>query len=445
VAGLLLAPGMGKTSTILGTFKLLKKKKMVRRMLVIAPLRPCYLVWPAEVAKWTDFEDLKVSIIHGDNKRAALDDDADMHVINPEGLEWLYETLRNDPKYRNAWPWDMLVVDESTKFKHTNTKRFKLLKPMLNNFNRRYILTGTFAPNGMMDVFGQAYILDQGASLGRYITHFRNSFFYPSGYGGYDWQLRDGADLQIMDRLKPIVLRMSAEDWLDMPDKTVNLIYVSMPPEALRKYRTLEKEFFAKLDKGVVNAVNAGALSMKLRQFASGAVYTDREGAYEAVHTAKIDALMDLIEEQGGEPLLVAYEFRHDLEAIQAAHKAVYKKPAAIIGAGASRAEEARAVADWNAGKLPVMLMNPASGSYGLNLQQVGRAVCWYSLTWNLEHYEQFNDRIYRQGVSGSVVIHHILTKSTMDSIMYQRLQGKDKIQQAIMDAVKRYRKINSK
>jgi SNF2 family DNA or RNA helicase len=433
VAGLLLAPGMGKTSTMLGVLKILKSQNMVRRALVIAPLRPCYHVWPAEVQKWTDFNDFKIGVLHGKEKDQILaDESTDIQVINPEGLAWLYDKLRS--RRGKNWPWEMLVVDESTKFKNTDITRFRLLKPMLGNFQRRYILTGTFAPNGMMDVFGQTYILDQGAALGRYITHFRGNYFYPTGYGGYDWQLRDGAEEEIMQKLAHLMLRMRAEDWIDMPPKTDNLIWVEMPSKVQKDYDKLEKDFFLELEKGKLFAANAAALSMKLRQFAGGAVYTF-EGAAETIHTAKLDALKDLIEELQGDPLLVGYEFQHDFDAIQK----LLGGDVPSLGNRQKAKVEKSIVNAWNAGKLPVLLANPKSAGHGLNLQGTSRNVCFFNLTWDLELYEQFVDRVYRQDVTGAVIVHHILAKNTIDHAIYRRLQGKDKKQQAIMDALRGY------
>jgi SNF2 family DNA or RNA helicase len=239
-AGLFLDPGLGKTSTTLGAFNILQKQGYVTRMLVIAPMRVCYNVWPNEVMKWEQFGHLKVNVLHGKGKEEALNDPADIYVINPEGLPWLAERDR----LKRIKP-EMLVVDESTKFKNGSSKRFKLLKKMLNQFDRRYILTGTPTSQGLEDLFGQIYILDGGNALGQYITHYRRKYFYQTGYGGYSYEPREGAADEIAEKIAPFTLRLKAEDYLELPELVYNEVVVDLPQDVRLMYQELEREFIA--------------------------------------------------------------------------------------------------------------------------------------------------------------------------------------------------------
>jgi SNF2 family DNA or RNA helicase len=445
-AGLFLDPGLGKTSTSYAAFSILREKGIVRRMLVIAPLRPAHLVWPVEAQKWADFADLKVVVLHGPKKNELLTSDADVFVINPEGLPWLEERFR---KWQNA-P-EMLVVDESTKFKHSRTQRFKLLKKMLSRFKRRYILTGTPAPNGLLDLFGQVYILDLGEALGAFISHYRNNFFVPTGYGGYTWVPRDGADEEIQEKLEPLVVRLSAEDYLDLPEKVTTVIGVDLPPKAAKEYARLKQDLVLRLKDGEVTAPNAGALTAKLRQAANGAVYADeidgdaplKAGAFRPtvhLHDAKIDALRDLVDELSGQPVLIAYEFQHDVRRIQEALKGLYGGDASAVpymGGGVTTRRAREIEGAWNRGELPALPVHPASAAHGLNLQAGGHHLIWFGLTYNLEYHDQLIDRIYRQGQDETVFVYYLIAKRTMDATVLNVLRGKAHTQKALLDALK--------
>lgn len=458
-SALFLDPGLGKTSITLAAIKVLKQKKLLNKVLLIAPLRVCYSVWPKEVDKWTDFNGIKVAVLHGAKKEAALQSDADIYVINPEGLDWLLQTTKTksssgktmvdvDLRRFKSLGFDTLVIDELSKFKHTNTNRFKSLKLVLGTFGRRWGLTGSPASNGLLDLFGQCYILDQGRTLGPYISRYRTQYFIP-GHDGFSWHIRKGAEQEIYDRIRPLVLRMSADDYLDMPALIENNIKVELPDQVMRIYNQLEEDLIARLDSKIIVASTAAAASIKCRQVANGGIYIDPEvqaliklpksnREWVNLHTAKIDALADLIEELQGSPLLVAYDFEHDLDRLR--EKLGADIP--YIGGGVSAKRSAELEAKWNAGKLPVLLGHPQAMAHGLNLQEMGNHVCWHSLTWDYELYDQFIRRVLRQGnKSKKVFCHHIMAKGTIDEAVLYALKSKRKGQNALFDALKNLRK----
>ena len=458
-SALFLDPGLGKTSITLAAVKLLKQKKLLNKVLLIAPLRVCHLVWPAETEKWTDFSGLKVVVLHGPEKDALLKTEADIYVINPEGLDWLLQAQKSktatgktkvdvDLRRFKAFGFDTLVVDELSKFKHTNTNRFKGLKHVLNTFARRWGLTGSPAPNGLLDLFGQCYVLDQGRTLGPYISHYRMKYFVPS-HDGFSWTIREGAEQEIYDRIRPLALRMAADDYLDMPTLITNNIRVDLPDKVMDMYTTLEDDLIAKIDSKVIVASTAAAASIKCRQVANGGIYLDPEvqaliklpkstREWANLHTEKVDALADLIEELQGSPLLVAYDFAHDLDRLQEK----LGKDVPYIGGGVSTKRMTELVDQWNAGKLPVLLGHPQAMSHGLNLQEMGHHVCWHSMTWDYELYDQFIRRVLRQGnKSKRVFVHHILARGTIDEVMLAATKSKRRGQDALFDALQSSRK----
>lgn len=456
-SALFLEPGLGKTSVTLAAIKLLKQKKLLDKVLLIAPLRVCYSVWPKEVDKWTDFRGLKVSVLHGAKKDAALKTEADIYVVNPEGLDWLLQakktkTVAGKTKVEinlarfKALGFDTLVVDELSKFKHTNTNRFKSLRQVLHTFQRRWGLTGSPAANGLMDLFGQCYVLDQGRTLGQYISHYRMKYFVP-GYDGFSWDLRKGAEQEIYERLRPLVLRMAAKDYLDMPTLIENNIRVDLPASVAKIYNQLEDDLIAKLDSRIIVASTAAAASIKCRQVASGGIYLDAETEalvklpksqreWVNLHTEKVDALADLIDELQGSPLLVAYEFIHDLDRL---HKKL-GVDVPYIGGGVTAKRSAELAGLWNAGKLPVLLGHPQAIAHGLNLQEIGNHVCWHSLTWDYELYDQFIRRVLRQGnKSKNVFCHHIIARGTIDEVVLAAVKSKRSGQNALFDALRKF------
>lgn len=427
--GLLLDPGLGKTSICLSAIKLLKARGLVGKVLIVAPLRPCYLVWPEELKKWDTFRDLTYTILHGKDKEANLKKEVDIYIINPDGLEWL---LVRDVKKLG---FDMLIIDESTMLKRTNTKRFKLIKPTLPLFRRRYILTGSPTPNGYMDLFGQIYLLDLGHALGRFITSYRRDYFYQSGYGGYEWNLQPGAEARIQERVKPLVMRLAAEDYIKLPKLIVSDIYVELDDRARATYKMMEKELIALIRSEYVTAANVASAITKCRQLANGAIYmADR--SVEEVHKAKLEAVTALVEELSGVPALIAYEFEHDKTRLIKA----LGKNTPYIGGGVTPRRTAELEAAWNRGDLPVLLGHPASMGHGLNLQNSGNHVVWFAPTWNYEYYEQLIGRVRRQGARfNTVFVHRILVRGTVDEVVLATLQQKSVNETTLLAALKDY------
>lgn len=432
--GLFLDPGLGKTSTVLAAIKILLAKKLARRILIVAPLRPAYKVWPDEIEKWEDFHHLRWTVLHGTQKEAKLQADADIFVINPEGLEWLTTTSTGKTLLSLV---DVLVIDESSKFKDSQTKRFKLLKPWLSSFKRRWILTGTPAPNGLLDLFGQIYILDLGRSLGKFITHFRKEFFDQSPYVKYEWKQKPDAWAKVTDRISPLVLQLSAEDYLDMPKLVSITIPVYLPETSRRVYDDVENEFVHWLSPtSVIVAANSAVAGGKLRQCANGAVYVS-EGNYKEIHEEKLDALDSLLEEFNSSPCLIFYEFTHDAERIKRRHPGIQ-----ILGDGISPQRFASLVDGFNDGIIPALLCHPASVGHGLNLQGACSKTVWFSIPWNLEHYDQAIARVYRQGQREQTVsVYHLVAKDTIDERIMKTLEKKDRTQQDLLIELHRHRK----
>lgn len=437
-SALFLEPGLGKTSVCLTALRALHKGKHIRRVLIIAPLRVCFGVWPAEAKKWDDFTHLDVAVLHDDNraggKEKALKSKAPICVINPEGLPWLV-------KRKELRDFDVLIVDESTKFKNRDTQRFVLLKGMLGQFKWRWILTGTPAPNNLLDLWAQMFIVDDGARLTRFITHFRREYF-DEVFNGFarEYRPRPDTGARIRGQIKDVALYMAALDHLRMPELIENTISVELPPAALKDYRRVEDGLLAMVDDVAVSTAQASAISMKLRQLASGTVYGEG-GDVGVSHDAKIEALVDLVEEQNGQPLLVAVAFQHEAEAIRKALCKEFGFEVPYLGGGISAPAGQRVAEQWNAGSLPVLLAHPASVAHGLNLQAGGRAVVWFTPTWSLEEYLQFNGRVWRQGQKHSVVVHHLVARGTIDETVIARIKGKDADQRSLLDMLKSRRK----
>ena len=460
-AGLLMDPGLRKTSCTLAALKVLFKRKMCRRVLVLAPLRVCYGVWPEEVKKWKDFEHFRVVVLHGPDKDKKLQEDADIYVMNYEGLDWLLgaekvvgktgkvSTGYSLKNFKTLSP-EILVCDESTKLKKSDTARFKSMKQILGKFHRRWILTGTPAPNGLLDLFGQAYVMDQGKSLGPYITHYKSKYFMPVDRMGYTWVPQPGAQEKIYEALAPYVLRLDARDYLELPELIENDIVVDLPPKVRKIYDDLELDFLALLDSGeVVTSPSTATAIISLRQIANGALYRkaaisdDADGfsagprEWTELHSAKIEALQELIESLQGSPLLVAYAFKHDLARLRAA----LGKDVPYIGSGVTGPQTADIVRRWNAGEIPVLLGHPASMGHGLNMQDAGNQVAWFAPNYDLELYDQFNKRVLRSGNTNShVTVHRFIARHTVDEMIVAALRRKAKGQSALLDALKEYR-----
>ena len=428
-----LDPGLGKTSITLQAIKILKAAGACYKVLVVSPLRPAYAVWPVEMSKWDNFADLTVSVLHGPNKAKMLDDKSDIHVINFEGLQWLARSLTPLKQF----PYDILIVDEISYLRNTRTERFKSLSPMLDKFKRRFGLTGSPAPNSLMDVFGPQLVIDRGATFGRYITHFRTAYFHQTGYGGYTWSLNTGAADKIYELMAEKVLRMKAEDYLDMPELLLNRVYVELPKAARLMYKELEDKLLTEVDSEQVTAATAAVAVGKCQQMANGAIYVDgAEREVKVIHDEKLNAVEELVEGLNGQPCIIGYHFRHDLMRLQ---KLFPHAP--VLGSGVTGKAMNDIIDNWNAGELSVLLAHPQSAGHGLNLQGAGHAVIWFSNTWSLEIYEQFIRRLWRQGQRNNIVVHQIIARDTIDEAIVAAISGKDKTQQALLNAIKDYAK----
>lgn len=418
-------PGTGKTGQVLATHTTLLKKNLIDKLLIFAPLNPIHETWPAEIEKW-GFP-LTHAILHGSKKDEALRTDADVYLINYDGLEWLSANHRELLKRGKRW-W--AVFDESTKIKHTNTKRFKLLRPMLPRFGRRTALTGTPAPNGLMDLFGQVYAIDLGERLGRYVTAYRREYFYPSGYGGYTWVLQEDGEKRIYEKLDGLFYRVD-ERVLDLPKLHDVPLWVPLTPKAKKVYDTLEKEFVAEVRKNLVTAVNAGVLSQKLRQVACGQLYDENHDSIE-VHDRKIEAVTDLVEQLQGNPLLIGYEFTANGE------KLAEVLDAPLINGDTKRKEVKAIIADFNKGKHRAVVTQFATVALGLNMQEACHTMALFGLPWNLETYIQWKKRVHRGGQKRQVIAHHILARGTIEELQWRVLGEKGRTQAKLLTAIQR-------
>lgn len=460
-SGLFLPPGLGKTGITLKALTILFKEKLAKKVLVIAPLRVCFSVWPGEVEKFKDFSHLKVVVLHGDagDKDELLKQDGDIFVINPEGLDWLLQTeKRPDPrnskkklvsvdvrKFKRLG-FDTLIIDELTKFKNHASDRFKALKQVLPTFSRRWGLTGSPAANGLIQLFGQMYCLDQGRSLGAYITHYRRKYFH-EGYDGFSWILNEGAEEQIYEAINPLVLRISEEDaGLDVPQLVVNDIWVDLDPKAMQIYKAMEDDLITAIEDGLIVAKNTGVAMGKCRQIANGAIYKTQDvealvklpkskREWALVHDAKYQAVEDLLEELQGTPILMSYEFEHDYDRL----KALY--PEATFVASVPMKKFKALEESWNAGEVPQLFTQSSSVSHGLNLQKAGNHIGMIGIPWDFEVYEQLIRRIKRQGNSNKrVFLHRILARGTVDEVIAATLDSKDRTQQALFEGLKKLR-----
>lgn len=423
--------GLGKTVTVLTALNILKYDWFeVDRALVIAPLRVAKYTWPEEVRKWDHLRHLRVSVVAGlspDERRIALERDADIYVINRDLVPWLVEYLLS--RWRRSWPWDVLVLDESSSFKNPSGKRFRALRKIATRMQRVIELTGTPASNTIQDLWSQIYLLDGGARLGKTVSAFRSRFMVPQilHYGPktfQKWTARSDALQKIHSLLSDIVVSMRAEDWLTLPQKIVNPIKIHLSEEALKLYRKLERDYVLRYtESDVITAPSAGALGTKLLQLANGAVYDDQGKVYK-VHDEKLEALKEIVEDASG-PVLVYYAFRHDLQRLRDALP------------GARMLENERDIKDWNDGKIDVLLAHPASAGHGLNLQAGGSVMIWFGLPWSLELYQQAVARLYRQGQTRPVIIHHLIAAGTIDEDVAARLEQKAATQETLIEALK--------
>ena len=394
----------------------------IHRILVVAPLRVARTTWSDEIEKWDHLSNLTFAIAVGTEKEriAALGQKADITMINRENLQWLIE------KSGQSFEYDMVVIDELSSFKNHQAKRFKALMKVRPKVKRIVGLTGTPSSNGLMDLFAEFKILDMGVRLGRFIGQYRNAYFTPDKMNGpivYSYKPLPSAEKIIYEKISDITISMKATDHLKMPELIECETVVKMSEKEKKNYTTLKKELVLSIPDGEITVANAASLSNKLSQMANGAIYFE-DNEFVTIHDRKLDALEDLIESANGKPLLVAYWFKHDLERIKERFDVREIKTSDDIK-------------DWNDGKILVAVIHPASAGHGLNLQSGGSTLVWFGLTWSLELYQQTNARLYRQGQKNTVVIHHIITKGTIDEDIVKALKRKDKTQSSLIDAVK--------
>ena len=424
-SGIFLDMGLGKTViTLTAIEELMYNSFEVKRVLVVAPLRVARDTWSGECDKWDHLKHIKMSLILGDERERirAINRNADIYVINRENLAWLID------HYGKSFPYDMVVLDELSSFKDPSSKRFRKMKSVRQFVKRIVGLTGTPAPNGLLDLWPQIYLLDMGKRLGRYISAYRNEYFVPDKRNGqviYSYKPRPYAEREIYKKINDLCVSMKAADYIKMPDRVDNFIEVKMSDNEKRLYDRLERDTLLPFSDGDIDAVNAAALATKLLQMANGAVY-DENKIVKHIHNKKLEALEDLYEAANGKPVLIFYMYKHDRDRIKA-----------LIGQDARELDSARDIADWNAGRIKAAIAHPASTGHGLNLQAGGSTIIWYGLTWSLELYQQANARLWRQGQKDTVVVHHIITKDTIDEQVIRVIQKKERGQSALMNAVK--------
>lgn len=421
-AAVFLDCGLGKTViTLTAIRELLHDSFTVRRVLIIAPLRVARDTWPAEIRKWDHLSDLTYAVAVGNTAKrlAALRQKAEITIINRENVDWLVKN--------NTFDFDMVVVDELSAFKSHRTRRFKALMKVRPMVSRIVGLTGTPSSNGLMDLWAEFRLLDMGKRLGRFLTHYRERYFLPDKRNAqmvFTYKPRPGAEEKIYEAIGDITISMKSGDYLELPKCLTNVVRVEMNERERRLYERLKKDMAAEIDGKEIDAMNAAALSGKLLQMAAGAVY-DGEGQAVRLHDRKLDALEDLVESANGRPVLIAYWFCHDLERIRKRFP------------GARELRQEADIADWNAGKISIGLIHPASAGHGLNLQDGGSMLIWFSLTWSLELNQQTNARLWRQGQKHTVTIHYLVMKDSIDESVMAALSRKDKVQEALMSAVK--------
>lgn len=435
-AGLFLDMGLGKTVTVLTAIKELKYGRFeVNKVLVVAPKKVAEGTWSREKDKWEHTKMLRVSKVLGaEPKRIkALNTMADIYVTNRENVVWLVDY------YRNSWPFDMVVLDESSSFKNHKAKRFKALAGISGRIKRLVELTGTPSPNGLADLWAQVFLLDGGERLGKSYSQFRERYFDPGARGNgiiYNYRPKEGTEGSILEKISDICTSMKAEDYLQLPDMVCNEVVVELDAKARKKYQELEREMVLSIPEETeeISVTSAAALGNKLLQLANGAVYGEDRSVH-CIHNCKMEAFMELVEGLQGKSVLVFYTYQHDKSRLLEA-----------LGKTALAVRELKTPADeddWNAGEINVLLAHPASSAYGLNLQQGGNHVIWFGLTWNYEQYTQANKRLHRQGQTEKTIIHHLVCAGTRDEDVMEALRRKEGVQDFVMESLKaRIRKI---
>lgn len=422
-SALLLDMGLGKSVSTLTAIKYLMFQELeVMKVLIIAPKRVAESVWDAEISKWSHLSNLTIAKIIGTEKQRlkALNTKAHIYTIGRDNIPWLCAQFGG-----NNLPFDMVVIDELSSFKNPGSRRFRALRKAIPSVDRVVGLTGTPAPNGLIDLWSQIYLLDEGERLHKTITKFRGLYF-TKGYSGWGYDVTEYGEKRIPELIQDIVISMKKEDYLDMEEPIINDVVIEMPPDIRKKYEEFQEEAVLEIFSGIdeITAVNAAALRSKLLQFSNGAVY-DAERRVHYIHNLKLEALEDIVEEANGKPVLVAYCFEHDRDRILKKFK------------NAIHLKTDQHIKDWNAGKIPMLVMHPASGGHGINLQKGSNIIAWFGLNDSLELYQQFNARLHRQGQDQVVIINRILCRGTEDYSVVKNLDRKEKGQAGLMESVK--------
>lgn len=427
--GAFLDMGLGKTVITLTALHSLKYYRFcIRKTLIIAPKKVAENTWTKERDKWNHLKDLRISVVLGSAKErlAALDAPADIYITNRENTKWLVDLYRHD------WPFDVVVLDESSSFKNHQSQRFKALKAIRPRISRLIELTGTPSPKGLIDLWAQIYLLDGGKRLGRTISVYREIFFLPDKRNQttiFSYKPREGAEDAIYKALSDICISMKAEDYLELPECIYDDIPVTLDKKAQKAYEQLEKDMLLEVDEDeLVTANTAASLTGKLLQLCNGAVY-DEDGAVVPIHDCKIEVLLETIEQLNGQHAIIYYHFQHDRDRILSALEK--------SGLSVRVYKDAREENDWNAGKIDILLAQPSSCGYGLNLQDGGHHIIWFGLTWNLEEYQQANKRLHRQGQQFPVIIHRLITQHGTDEDVVHSLESKDSVQESLLTALK--------
>ena len=413
--------GLGKTITTLTAITDLLDSFSVSKVLIIAPLRVANSVWHTEAKRWTHTKELIFSIVTGSEKEriSALFKSADIYVINRENVQWLVE------HYKTKWPYDLVVIDESSSFKSASSQRFKALKKVRTLTDRMVQLTGTPSPNGLIDVWSQMFLLDGGERLGKTMSAYKMRFFQ-TGHNGYTLKLVNNADKIIHRLIDDMVISLNVDDYLQMPKRIDTVMRVNIPPTRLAEYKQLEREFLIQINDNEIVAYNAATLAGKLLQYCNGAMYTDELKNWTEIHTAKLDALDEILEDNQDENLLIAYNYKTDLIRLKARY------PDAVV-----LDNDPDIITKWNNGEIKMLLAHPASCGHGLNLQHGGSIIVWFGLNWSLELYQQFNGRLHRQGQIKPVRIVHIVADGCIDDKVMRAIENKAQTQQELLNALK--------
>jgi SNF2 family DNA or RNA helicase len=414
--------GLGKTIITLTALIDILRFNPDFRVLIIAPKRVCESVWRQEMTKWSHTKNLSGMLINGNpvQRTKKLESGHAINLISVDLTKWIVEY------YQKKWPYDVVIIDEASCFKDSKRQRFKSLKKVIPLSKRVIQLTGTPAPNGLLNIWTQVYLLDQGVRLGRTMTAYKNRYF-TSDFMGYNWTIKDGADKEIQGKLKDLALTLSAEDYLNMPRRIDNIINITMGSQTVDIYQELKKELVVELNGEVIEASHVASLVNKLKQLCNGGIYTSgKDGEYQLIHTDKLDWLERIVDEAEGTPVLVGYSFKFDRELILKKFKQ------------AEEIQDEYTVQRWNEGKIPMLICHPASAGHGLNLQHGSNIMVWYGLTWSLEQYQQFNARLYRQGQTKPVIIHHLLMEDSVEQLVMEALNNKHLNQKDLLDAMKR-------